>query len=71
MVQRLYKNWLPVSKLIWGIWTTSDKQWKVQKVEIVLSSVLNFMYFGQKEPIEVKFADFYVVDWKFTKFLMS
>ena len=34
MVQILYKNWLLVSKIAWGIWTTSDKQWKVQKVEI-------------------------------------
>ena len=34
MVESLYKNWLLVSKTTWGIWTTSDKQWKVQKVEI-------------------------------------
>ena len=34
MVQNLYKNWLLVSKIIWGIWTTSDKKWKVQNVEI-------------------------------------
>ena len=34
MVQKLYKNWLQVSKIISGIWITSDKQWKVQKVEI-------------------------------------
>ena len=34
MVQNLYKNWLLVSKLIWKIWATSDKQWKVQKVDI-------------------------------------
>ena len=33
MVQNLYKNWLQISKII-GIWITSDKQWKVQKVEI-------------------------------------
>ena len=30
MVQSLYKNWLLVSKITWGIWKTSDKQWKVQ-----------------------------------------
>ena len=30
----LYKNWLLVSKFTWGIWTTSGKDWKVQKVEI-------------------------------------
>ena len=33
-VQSLCKNWLLVSKITWGIWKTSDKQWKVQKVEI-------------------------------------
>ena len=31
----------------------------------------NLMYFGQKEPVEVKFSDFWVVGWKFNKFLMS
>ena len=30
-MQSLYKNWLLVSKITWGIWKTSDKQWKVQK----------------------------------------
>ena len=34
MVQSLYKNWLLVSKITWGIRTSSEKQWKVQKVEI-------------------------------------
>ena len=34
MVQSLYKNLLLVPKITWGIWTTSDKQCKVQKVEI-------------------------------------
>ena len=34
MVQSLYKNWLLVSNITWGIWTTWDQQWKVQKVEI-------------------------------------
>ena len=29
MVQSFYKNWLLVLKTTWGIWTTSDKQWKV------------------------------------------
>ena len=32
---------------------------------------LNLIYFGQKLPIEVKFSDFWVVGWKFTKFLKS
>ena len=30
-----------------------------------------FTYFGQKQPIEVKFWNFWVVEWKFSKFLMS
>ena len=34
MVQNLYKNWLLVSKIIRGIWITSSRQWKVQKIEI-------------------------------------
>ena len=29
------------------------------------------LYFEQKQPIEMKFSDFWVVRWKFTKFLMS
>ena len=33
MGQNLYKNWLLVSKIIWGIWINSDKQSKVQIVE--------------------------------------
>ena len=31
----------------------------------------NLIYFGQKYQIGVKFLDFWVVGWKFTKFLMS
>ena len=30
MIQSLYKNWLQVSKITWGICTTSDKQWKFE-----------------------------------------
>ena len=30
----LYKSWLLVSKTSWGIWKISEKQRKVQKVEI-------------------------------------
>ena len=40
MVQRLYKNWLLLSKITWRIWTASDKQWKVQKVEIWWASFI-------------------------------
>ena len=31
---KFIQNWLQISKIIWGIWITSDKHWKVQKVEI-------------------------------------
>ena len=31
---------------------------------------LNLIYFGQKEPIDVKFSDFWVVAWKFTDFVL-
>ena len=34
MVQNLYKNWLLVLKITRGVWTSSYKQWKVQKVEL-------------------------------------
>ena len=30
----------------------------------------DLIFFGQKEPTEVKFSHFWVVRWKFTKFLM-
>ena len=33
MGQNLYKNWLLVSKIIWGTWITSDKQWKAEKLK--------------------------------------
>ena len=32
---------------------------------------LNLIYFEQKESFEVNFSGFYVVGWKFTKFVMS
>ena len=34
MVQSLWKGYFLVQKISWIIWATSDKQWKVQKVEI-------------------------------------
>ena len=34
MVQSLFKGCVLVPKITWIIWATSDKQWKVQKVEI-------------------------------------
>ena len=31
---KFIQNWHLVSKCTWRLWTTSDKRWKVQKVEI-------------------------------------
>ena len=43
----------------------------VMKYNSFVFFYLKPLYFGQKEPVEVKFSDFWVVGWKFTKFLMS
>ena len=42
--------------------------WKTTPLYLLSS---NLIYFGQIYPIDVKFSDFWVVGWKFTKFLMS
>ena len=42
--------------------------WKITPLYFCSS---NLIYFGQKEPIEVKFSDFWVVGSKFIKFLIS
>ena len=42
--------------------------WKITPLYFFSS---NLIYFGQKQPTEVKFLDFWVVGWKFTKFLVS
>ena len=52
---------------------------KVHAIPHVISEItrsgfirsFHLIYFEQKEPIEVKFSDFWVVEWNFTKFLMS
>ena len=43
----------------------------VMKDNSSLFFYLKPLCFGQKEPIEVKFPDIWVVGWKFSKFLMS
>ena len=48
MVHHLCKNWLLVSKITWGIWTTSDKQWKVQKVEIWWATFIQKIHLPKK-----------------------
>ena len=47
-IKSLYKNWLLVSKITWGIWTTSDKQWKVQKAEIWWDTFVQKTYLSKK-----------------------
>ena len=42
--------------------------WKITSLYFCRS---NLVYFGQKEPIKKEFSGFWVVKWKFTKFLMS
>ena len=41
------------------------------KITFVYFFSSNLIYFGQRETIEVTFLDFWVLEWKFTKFLMS
>ena len=48
MVQSLYKNWSLVSKIIRQIWTTSDKQWEVQQVEICCNAFVQKIHFSKK-----------------------
>ena len=47
MVQSLCKGCFLVPKITWIIWATSDKQWKVQKVEI-------WWYFSKKYILSAK-----------------
>ena len=44
MMQSFYKNWLLVSKITRGFWATSDRQWKVQKVEISWATFLHTLH---------------------------
>ena len=44
MVQSLYKIWILVSKIGSGSWTNSDKQLKVQKVEIRWATFVQKMH---------------------------
>ena len=48
MVHSICKNWLLVSKITWGICTTSDKQWKVQKVEIWWATFIQKIHLSKK-----------------------
>ena len=48
MMQSLYESWLLVLKIIWGIWATSNKQWKIQKVEIWWATFVKKMHLSKK-----------------------
>ena len=50
MVKSLYKNWLKnyMRNITWEIWTTSDKQWKVQKVDIGWATFVQKIYLSKK-----------------------
>ena len=54
MVQNLYKNWLLVSKITWGIWTTSGKQWKVQNIEIWWVTFVQKIHLSKKYILSAK-----------------
>ena len=45
----------------------SSGSWKITPLRFFSSDL---KYFGQKEPIKVRFLDFWVVGWNFAKFLM-
>ena len=48
MVESLYKNWLLVSEIAWEIWRTSDKQWKVQIIEIWWDAFVQKIHISKK-----------------------
>ena len=53
------------------VYSNSASLFSVMKDNSSVFFSSNLIYFGQKEPIEVKFSDFWVVGWNFTKLLMS
>ena len=52
MVRSWYKNWLQVSKITWGIWAASDKQWKVPKGETRRATFVQSTFFQLKLYIQ-------------------
>ena len=53
------------------VYSNSASLFSIMKDNSSVFCSSNLVYFGQKEPIEKKFSDFWVVRWKLTKFLMS
>ena len=47
-MQGFSKNWLLVWKVTWAIWTISDKQWEVQKVEIWWATFVQKIHLSKK-----------------------
>ena len=70
MVHNLYRIWFLVSKITWGIWATSDKQWKVQKVEIQWATFVQKMHSLSKNFIYRGFI-YLTFNYLFSKFVMS
>ena len=52
------------------VYSNSASLFSIMKDNSSVFCSSNLVYFGQKEPIEKKFSDFWVVRWKLTKFLM-
>ena len=52
------------------IYSNLELLFSVTKDKSSVLSYLNPLYFGKKEPIKVKFSNFWVLGWKITKFLM-
>ena len=67
MGQNLYKNWLLVSKIIWGIWITSDKQWLVSSAKTLHSEDLSNITFNYCENSPNSLCHF----WNHKSFFMT
>ena len=76
---RLLSGWVKIHQIPHVIFETT-RSWFIQvlhhcsvswKITLLYFCPSNLVYFGQKEPIKKKFSDFWVVGWKFIKFLMS
>ena len=76
-MQSLCKNWLLLSKITWGIWTTSDKQWKVQKAEIRWATFVqkihssSYLHSCISTYLQIYLTLLSTTCLKFTRFLMS
>ena len=53
------------------VYSNFELLFSVTKDNSTVLFYLNPLYLRKKEPIKVKFSDFWVLGWKITKFLMS